>query len=100
MADIDVLLGVIDDHFNDLKSNSLFLACLEDARTLKITVNGHPQKLEPLWIVSQAAQYAKILLETSSPMITKYYRGVLINQYLPEREELVYRLCQLIDKCK
>lgn len=100
MFSIDFLLSCIGDSYSELKTNHLFLACLEDANETKLTVGGEEKQRKPSQIISLGASNARSLLLHTRPIVSTVFRGVGINQYLPVRERLVSLLDQLIFECQ
>lgn len=76
--------------------NPLYLACIDEVfetRYLKNGVQVLPSFQENL---ERVVSKAKLYLTFHNPMGTYRYRGVLVDDYLPVKDELIRELNQLI----
>lgn len=82
-----------------LSEHPLFLACLDEALALRRTIEGVPQNHTPREVLRDAAGNCRGLLCSTQSTVGLTFRGVRVNRYLADREELLHQLDQLIAQC-
>jgi len=82
-----------------LNEHPLFLACLDEALALPVTKGGVARNYTPREVLRDAAGNCRGLLCSTQSTVGLTFRGVRVNRYLADREELLHQLDQLIAQC-
>lgn len=77
----------------------LFDVCVDEALNVRMIRNGVEIERSVQEIAADAAGNCRVLLNSIQPDESLTFRGVNVNQYLPQREKLRSQLDRLIAEC-
>ena len=84
---------------SSLLACQLFDICIDEALNVRIARDGIETERSVQEIAADAARNCQVLLNNIRPDVSLTFRGVSVNQYLPQREKLRSQLDRLIAQC-